>query len=51
MGRDLIAMGVAPGPEMGKLLKKLYGMQLDNAFETRAQGLKAAQEIVKGSKT
>ena len=50
MGRDLIAMGVAPGPDMGKVLKRLYGMQLDNEFETRAQGLKAAQEILKGKK-
>jgi tRNA nucleotidyltransferase (CCA-adding enzyme) len=50
MGRDLIAMGVAPGPDMGKVLKRLYGMQLDNEFETRAQGLKAALGILKGKK-
>jgi tRNA nucleotidyltransferase (CCA-adding enzyme) len=50
MGRDLIAMGVAPGPDMGKVLKRLYGMQLDNEFETRAQGLKAALSILKGKK-
>ena len=50
MGRDLIAMGVAPGPDMGKVLKRLFEMQLDNEFETRAQGLKAAQGILKGKK-
>ena len=50
MGRDLIAMGVAPGPDMGKVLKRLYRMQIDNKFETRAQGLKAAQKILMGKK-
>jgi tRNA nucleotidyltransferase/poly(A) polymerase len=45
MGRDLIKLGVSPGPAMGKILKKLYELQLDNVFETKAQGLKAAQKI------
>jgi len=39
-GRDLIAFGVAPGRQMGVHLKKLYDLQLDGAFRTRAQGLK-----------
>ena len=39
-GRDLIALGVAPGRPMGAHLKKLYDLQLDGAFHTRAQGLK-----------
>ncbi|MBE3109041.1 MAG: HD domain-containing protein, partial [Acidobacteria bacterium] len=39
LGRDLIKMGVPPGPDMGKVLKRLYAMQIDNAFETRAGGL------------
>jgi len=39
-GRDLIALGVAPGRQMGIHLKKLYDLQLDGAFHTRAQGLK-----------
>ncbi len=46
MGRDLIKLGVAPGPEMGRLLKKLYRSQLDNAFETRAAGLEKARRLV-----
>ena len=40
LGRDLIALGVAPGRAMGVQLKKLYDLQLDGAFHTRAQGLK-----------
>jgi tRNA nucleotidyltransferase/poly(A) polymerase len=49
LGRDLIKLGVAPGPDMGKVLKRLYAMQIDNAFETRAGGLKAARKIVGGA--
>jgi len=48
MGRDLLQLGVPPGPEMGGLLKKLYQMQLDSEFETKEQGLKAAEEWIKG---
>jgi tRNA nucleotidyltransferase (CCA-adding enzyme) len=40
LGRDLIALGAAPGRDMGAQLKKLYDLQLDGAFHTRAQGLK-----------
>ena len=32
---------------MGKILKRLYGLQLDNAFETRAQGIRAAEKLVR----
>jgi len=39
LGRDLLALGVAPGRGMGLHLKKLYERQLDGAFRTRAQGL------------
>jgi tRNA nucleotidyltransferase (CCA-adding enzyme) len=38
-GRDLIALGVAPGRQMGIHLKKLYDLQLDGIFHSRAQGL------------
>jgi hypothetical protein len=34
---------------MGKVLKRLYAMQIDNAFETRAGGLKAARKLVGGA--
>ena len=47
MGRDLIKIGVPPGPSMGKILKTLYKLQLDNEFETKAEGLKEAKKMVK----
>jgi len=47
MGRDLIKMGVSPGPPMGTYLKMLYHMQLDNEFETKESGLIIAEELIK----
>jgi len=46
-GRDLIALGVAPGRQMGIHLKKLYDLQLDGAFHTRARGLKLFKDAQK----
>ncbi len=46
MGRDLIKMGIPPGPEMGRILKELYQNQLDNEFETKKQGLRIAKKII-----
>lgn len=47
MGRDLIKLDVPPGPKMGKVLKKIYQMQLDSEFETKAAGLKLARKLIK----
>jgi tRNA nucleotidyltransferase (CCA-adding enzyme) len=46
LGRDLISLGVSPGPPMGKYLKKLYQMQLDNEFDTKSRGLKLAKKLI-----
>jgi len=50
LGRDLIELGVTPGPEMGTILKKLYQLQLDSEFETKASGLILAKNILKEDK-
>ena len=39
LGRDLMGLGVAPGPEMGRLLKRLFEAQIRGAFETKDAGL------------
>ena len=49
-GRDLIALGVPPGPGMGRLLKELYQMQLDNTYETRDEGLETARRMLEEEK-
>jgi tRNA nucleotidyltransferase/poly(A) polymerase len=50
MGRDLLKLGIAPGPNMGKILADLYRRQLDNEFETRGQGLRIAKGLVESAK-
>lgn len=39
-GRDLIAMGMEPGPEFGSILKRAYEAQLDGIFFDREGGMK-----------
>lgn len=36
-GRDLMAMGIAPGPEMGALIRALEDAQLEGLVRTRAE--------------
>ncbi|MGL4942686.1 MAG: CCA tRNA nucleotidyltransferase [Thermoguttaceae bacterium] len=38
-GRDLIELGLSPGPEMGQTLKRLYEAQLDGEFTSREDGI------------
>ena len=40
-GRHLLEAGVEPGPEMGRLLKRVYELQLDGEVTTRDQALSA----------
>jgi tRNA nucleotidyltransferase/poly(A) polymerase len=51
MGRDLIKLGVSPGPLIGKCLKQLYEMQLDNEFETKEEGLRMAKKMIEERKS
>lgn len=44
MGRHLIAIGVQPGPEMGRLLDECYEAQLDGAFSSLNAGLAFARQ-------
>jgi tRNA nucleotidyltransferase (CCA-adding enzyme) len=46
MGRDLIKLGVPPGPDMGRLLRKIYKAQLDGVFETKVQGIEKARRML-----
>ena len=38
-GRDLIALGMPPGPEMGTILKAAFEAQLDGEFLTHEQAV------------
>jgi len=39
LGRDLIALGLKPGPAFGPILQRLFDAQLDGAFFTREEGV------------
>ena len=47
MGRDLQALGVAPGPTMGRILKQLHQKQLDGEFKDLEGGKAIAKELMK----
>jgi tRNA nucleotidyltransferase (CCA-adding enzyme) len=48
-GRDLIALGYAPGPELGETLKQLLQLVLDDPARNTAEELKkrATELLVK----
>jgi tRNA nucleotidyltransferase (CCA-adding enzyme) len=45
-GRDLLALGLSPGPEVGRLLRAVYERQLDGAVTTPEEALAAARELL-----
>lgn len=49
LGRHLIEMGVAPGPGMGTMLKRIYEKQLDGEITTLEEGRAAAASMLQGS--
>lgn len=44
-GRDLLGLGIAPGPEMGRLLKGLFDAQIQGEFATRDGGFAYFQRM------
>jgi len=47
LGRDLIARGLPPGPEIGALVERCYQAQLDGAFEGRTAGLRFLDSLLR----
>jgi tRNA nucleotidyltransferase (CCA-adding enzyme) len=45
-GRDLVALGVPPGPEVGRVLKAVYERQLDGAVTTLDEAREEARRIL-----
>jgi len=45
-GRDLLALGLSPGPEVGRLLQILFEEQLGGGFEDKEAGLQRAGELI-----
>jgi len=45
-GRDVVALGVAPGPEVGRVVREVYERQLDGAITTVDQARAEAAKLV-----
>lgn len=45
-GRDVVALGVAPGPEVGRIVREVYERQLDGAVTTVEQAKREAERLV-----
>lgn len=46
LGRHLLALGVRPGPQMGRILKAVYELQLDGRVTTLDDALAAARQLL-----
>jgi tRNA nucleotidyltransferase (CCA-adding enzyme) len=49
-GRDLLALGLSPGPRVGEVLKQIYERQLDGEIVSVEQGIEAARAILDASR-
>ncbi len=47
-GKDLIEMGLEPGPPFGRLLESVYEAQLDNRLHTRQDAVEYVKTLLKG---
>jgi tRNA nucleotidyltransferase (CCA-adding enzyme) len=46
LGRDILALGVKPGPEVGRILSEVFEQQLDSKVATRDEALAAARTLL-----
>jgi tRNA nucleotidyltransferase (CCA-adding enzyme) len=46
LGRHLLALGLAPGPRIGALLREIYEQQLDGRFQSTDEGIELARNLL-----
>lgn len=46
LGRHVLALGIAPGPRVGEILKQVYERQLDGAIATETEAIEAARALI-----
>jgi hypothetical protein len=49
LGRHLLALGVPPGPEVGRILKLVYERQLDGDVSSVDEGIEAAKRLLENA--
>jgi tRNA nucleotidyltransferase (CCA-adding enzyme) len=45
-GRDVLALGLSPGPEVGRVVKAVYERQLDGVVKTHADAVEEARRLL-----
>ena len=45
MGRDILELGLKPGPRVGRILAEVYEQQLDSKVQTREEALALARVL------
>lgn len=50
LGRDILALGLSPGPRVGLVLAEVYEQQLDSKVRNREEALTMAQRLVAASR-
>jgi len=45
-GRDVVALGVAPGPEVGRVVREVYERQLDGAVNSADEARAEARKLI-----
>jgi tRNA nucleotidyltransferase (CCA-adding enzyme) len=48
-GRDVLALGLPPGPEVGRIVRAVYERQLDGAVTTAEEAREEARRLVEVS--
>ncbi|MEO8501001.1 MAG: hypothetical protein ABI565_08805, partial [Vicinamibacteria bacterium] len=46
LGRDILVLGVRPGPLVGRILAEVYEQQLDSKVQTHEEAIEAARGLV-----
>ncbi len=49
-GRDVLALGLPPGPEVGRIVREVYERQLDGAVTTHEQAVEQARHLLEARK-
>jgi tRNA nucleotidyltransferase (CCA-adding enzyme) len=46
MGRDILELGLRPGPQVGRILAEVYEQQLDSKVQTREEAMDLARRLI-----
>jgi tRNA nucleotidyltransferase (CCA-adding enzyme) len=50
LGRDVLALGLPPGPEVGRIVREVYERQLDGEVKTHEDAVLRARHLLEAGK-